>query len=66
LKDTWARLEKGEYDWSHLAMNYWPDRVREKCRTDKSLAIAHGLESLFVEPEATSKKTRGRNRGAEA
>jgi hypothetical protein len=65
LKDTWAKLEKGDYDWSHLAMNYWPDRVREKCRTDKSLAIAHGLESLFVEPEATPKKTRGRKKGAE-
>jgi hypothetical protein len=31
-------------------MSYWPDRVREKCRTDKSLAIAHGLEELYEEP----------------
>jgi hypothetical protein len=44
LKDTWAKLEKGDYDWAHLAMAYWPDRVREKCKTDKSLAIAHGLD----------------------
>jgi hypothetical protein len=66
LKDTWAKLEKGEYDWAHLAMNYWPDRVREKCKSDKSLAIAHGLESLYVEPEAVPKKTRGRRKGAEA
>ena len=49
LKDTWAKLEKGDYDWAHLAMAYWPDRVREKCKTDKSLAIAHGLEELYVE-----------------
>jgi hypothetical protein len=49
LKDTWKRLEKGDYDWAHLAMNYWPDRVREKCKSDKSLAIAHGLEELFEE-----------------
>lgn len=49
LKDTWTKLEKGNYDWANLAMNYWPDRVREKCRADKSLAIAHGLEPLFVE-----------------
>ena len=35
-------------------MNYWPERVREKCKTDKSLAIAHGLEALFVEPIKTS------------
>ena len=43
-----------------MAMNYWTDRVREKCETDKSLAIAHGLEELYVEPEAKPKKTRGK------
>ena len=58
LKDTWAKLEKGDYDWAHLAMNYWPERVREKCKTDKSLAIAHGLEELYVEPPAAPKKAR--------
>lgn len=58
LKDTWTKLEKGDYDWAHLAMSFWPDRVREKCKADKSLAIAHGLEDLYVEPEAASKKTR--------
>ncbi len=62
LKDTWAKLEKGDYDWAHLAMNYWPDRVRDKCVTDKSLAIAHGLEHLYVEPEPVEKKTRGRKK----
>jgi hypothetical protein len=62
LKDTWTKLEKGDYDWAHLAMNYWPDRVREKCKTDKSLAIAHGLEHLYVEPEAQPKKPRGRKK----
>lgn len=60
LKDTWAKLEKGDYDWAHLAMNYWPERVREKCKDDKSLAIAHGLEELYVEPPAAPKKARGR------
>jgi hypothetical protein len=60
LKDTWAKLEKGDYDWAHLAMNYWPQRVREKCKTDKSLAIAHGLEDLYIQSESTSKKTRRR------
>lgn len=62
LKDTWAKLEKGDYDWAMLAMNYWPERVREKCKADKSLAIAHGLEHLYVEPEAAPKKTRGRKK----
>ena len=67
LKDTWAKLEKGDCDWAHLAMAYWPDRVREKCKTDKSLAIAHGLEDLYVEPEAAPKKTRGKKKaGGEA
>lgn len=51
LKDTWTKLEKGDYDWARLAKAYWPDRVREKCKTDKSLAIAHDLEHLYVEPE---------------
>lgn len=60
LKDTWTKLEKGDYDWAHLAMAYWPERVREKCKTDKSLAIAHSLEHLYVEPEAKPKKTRGK------
>lgn len=57
LKDTWAKLEKGEYDWAHLAMAYWPDRVREKCKTDKSLAIAHELEPLYIEPKPRSPKS---------
>ncbi len=52
LKDTWEKLEAGEYDWAHLAHSYWPDRVREKCKTDKSLAIAHGLEELYEDPSA--------------
>ena len=63
LKDTWAKLEKGDYDWAHLAMNYWPDRVREKCKTDKSLAIAHGLENLYVELETKPKKARSKKKG---
>jgi hypothetical protein len=63
LKDTWIKLEKGDYDWAHLALNYWPDRVREKCKSDKSLAIAHGLEGIYVEPAATPKKTRKKKSG---
>ena len=54
LKETWTKLENGDYDWSHLAMAYWPDRVREKCKTDKSLAIAHGLEELYEPPPASA------------
>lgn len=43
-KKYWERLERGDFDWSHIAMKYWPDRVREKCKTNKSFAIAHGVE----------------------
>ena len=63
LKDTWVKLEKGDYDWAHLAMNYWPERVREKCQTDKSLAIAHSLEDFYDKPEAKLKNARGKNEG---
>lgn len=62
LKETWEKLGQGDYDWAHLAMAYWPERVREKCVTDKSLAIAHDLEHLYVEPEPAPKKKRGRKR----
>jgi hypothetical protein len=41
-KKHWQRLQDGEYDWSHIAMHYWPERVREACRENKSYAIAHG------------------------
>lgn len=66
LKDTWAKLEKGDYDWAHLAMAYWPERVREKCKTDKSLAIAHGLEDLYLEPEVAPKKSRGKMKSGDS
>ena len=47
LNNTWDKLEYGDYDWSHLALNYWPDRVLRKCHYDRSLAIAHDVESIF-------------------
>lgn len=49
LKETWHKLERGDYDWAHLAYATWPDRVREKCKSDKSIAIAHGLEHLYIQ-----------------
>ena len=41
-----------------MAYALWPDRVREKCKTDKSLAIAHSLEELYEAPAPTAKKKR--------
>ncbi|MCB0346906.1 MAG: hypothetical protein KDD66_17440, partial [Bdellovibrionales bacterium] len=46
-KKVWDKLVVGEYDWAHLAMYLWPERVVPKCVTDASLAIAHGLEEVF-------------------
>ena len=43
----WKELQAGEYDWAHIAMKHWPERVKGKCRKDKSLAIAHGMEGLY-------------------
>jgi len=47
LKQTWEKLEEGEYDWAHLAASIWPDRVLRKCHQDRSLAIAHDVEDIF-------------------
>lgn len=42
----WKSLEKGEYDWAHLAYSIWPARVKTKCKKDLSMAITHGLEDI--------------------
>jgi len=46
-KACWDKLVAGDYDWSHLAMHLWPERVVPKCAEDRSPAIAHGLEEVF-------------------
>jgi hypothetical protein len=57
LEGCWRKLETGEYDWAHLAYSIWPERVREACRHDRSIAIAHGLEELCeVTPKPAKKK----------
>jgi hypothetical protein len=47
LKSSWDALCEGKYDWAHVAMHLWPERVVPECAKDRSLAIAHGLEDLF-------------------
>lgn len=47
LRAKWDELVAGKYDWAHAAMHLWPERVVSKCATDRSLAIAHGLEDIF-------------------
>jgi hypothetical protein len=62
LEECWKKLEAGEYDWAHLAYSIWPDRVRDVCRHDRSIAIAHGLEELC---ELTVKPAKKRSRKKE-
>lgn len=48
-ESAWESLCAGEYDWSHLAIRLWPERVVPKCVEERSLAVAHGLEHLLWE-----------------
>ena len=34
LKETWDALRDAQYDWAHLALYLWPERVVPKCATD--------------------------------
>ncbi|MGF6370779.1 hypothetical protein OKW40_003529 [Paraburkholderia sp. RAU6.4a] len=65
LKSHWDALCEGKYDWAHLAMRLWPERVVPKCAKDRSLAIAHGLEDLFwvegTDGKWTARKTPARS-----
>ncbi len=58
-RECWEKLASGAYDWAHLAYTIWPERVREVCKRDRSIAIAHGLESLC---EVAVKKPRKRKK----
>ena len=55
VKAHWDDLVAGKYDWAHLAMHLWPERVVPKCAADRSLAIAHGLEEEFWVQAANGK-----------
>jgi hypothetical protein len=66
LQECWKKLEAGDYDWAHLAYAIWPERVRQKCMTDESLAIAHGLEDLCEIRNTGSSPKRRRPRGGKA
>ncbi len=47
LREAWESLCAGKYDWAHLALHLWPERVIPKCARDRSLAMAHACESTF-------------------
>jgi len=60
LEACWLGLARGDFDWAHLAISMWPDRVLEVCKKDRSIAIAHGKEDLC--PAEPPKATRGRKK----
>jgi hypothetical protein len=60
MKACWGKLEKGEYDWAHLAYTIWPKRVEEVCKKDRSIAIAHNLEHLCQVTPPKPKAKRGK------
>jgi hypothetical protein len=60
LEACWKELARGDYDWSHLAIAMWPERVLEVCKKDRSIAIAHGKEELC--PAEPPKAARGRKK----
>src|SRR5690606_25932373 len=49
LVKAWKELARGDYDWSHLAMHLWPERVVPLCAERADIALAHGLEDVFFE-----------------
>lgn len=54
---NYEELQKGEYDWSHLAMSMFPSRVTQKAKKDWCMALTHGLEHL-CENKPKEKKPR--------
>jgi len=62
LKETWDTLASGDYDWAHLAIHLWPERVIPKCAVDRSLAIAHDLDSFFWEEDSGTGKWSAKKR----
>jgi hypothetical protein len=64
-KSCWEKLGRGDYDWAHLAYTLWPERVKEVCRRDRSIAIAHGLEDLCEIKPSVAKRKGGRRRTKE-
>jgi len=62
LKACWESLEAGEYDWAHIALTIRPNEVRQKCKKDRSIAIAHGLEELCEVKAPEKKAKRGKKK----
>jgi hypothetical protein len=64
LKGCWEEVQAGDYDWAHIAFSIFPDRVKQKCKGDRSLAIAHNLEHLCALDQPKPKAKKGRAKQA--
>ncbi len=62
LEGCWKELARGDYDWAHLAMAMWPQRVLKACQADRSIAIAHRRGDLC--PPEAPRPVRGRRPSA--
>ena len=61
LKACWDELENGDYDWADLALSIWPDRVVRTAHKDRSIAIAHDLETTLWHEATVTKTGRGKS-----
>lgn len=60
-EDNYKLLDKGDYDWSHLAYAIYPARIRQKAKKDWCMALTHGLEELCEnKPKEKKKKTKNK------
>jgi len=44
LLALWQDLEGEKYEWAHMAMRYWPERVRAKCRQERTARVVDLLD----------------------
>lgn len=58
-------LEKGDYDWSHLAMSMYPARVTQKAKKDWCMALTHGLEHICENKPKEKKARKKKGEGSE-
>ena len=63
-RDNLEELNKGDYDWSHLAFSMFPSRIRDKAKKDWCLALTHGLEEICVN-KPKERKSRAKKSAAD-
>ena len=63
-RDNLEELNKGDYDWSHLAFNMFPSRIRDKAKKDWCMALTHGLEEICVN-KPKERKSRAKKAAAD-